>query len=60
MNHVTCDSDVNMPVFLTAKNLKSFISKELVVTSSFYPGRIPEVEALPGFTSQYIVHVRSK
>lgn len=28
------DADVNMPAFLTAKNLKSFISKELEVTSS--------------------------
>lgn len=28
------DSDVNLPAFLTAKNLKPFISKELEVTSS--------------------------
>ena len=28
------DGDVNMPAFLTAKNLKPFISKELEVTSS--------------------------
>lgn len=28
------DADVNMPAFLTAKNLKPFISKELEVTSS--------------------------
>src|SRR5258708_5928901 len=28
------DGDVNMPAFLTAKNLKPFISKELGVTSS--------------------------
>jgi len=28
------NSDVNMPAFLTAKNLKPFISKELEVTSS--------------------------
>jgi hypothetical protein len=28
------DADVNMPAFLTAKNLKPFISKELGVTSS--------------------------
>jgi hypothetical protein len=28
------DSDVNLPAFLTAKNLKSFISPELEVTSS--------------------------
>jgi hypothetical protein len=28
------DADVNMPAFLTAKNLKPFISQELEVTSS--------------------------
>ena len=28
------NADVNMPAFLTAKNLKPFISKELEVTSS--------------------------
>src|SRR5437773_2335734 len=28
------DADVNLPAFLTAKNLKPFISKELEVTSS--------------------------
>ena len=28
------DADVNMPAFLTAKNLKPFITKELMVTSS--------------------------
>lgn len=28
------DGDVNLPIFLTAKNLKPFISKELEVTSS--------------------------
>ena len=28
------DADVNMPAFLTAKNLKTFITKELEVTSS--------------------------
>jgi P63C domain len=28
------DADVNMPAFLTAKNLKPFVSKELEVTSS--------------------------
>ena len=28
------DGDVNLPVFLTAKNLKPFISNDLEVTSS--------------------------
>ena len=28
------DADVNLPAFLTAKNLKPFISKDLEVTSS--------------------------
>jgi len=34
------DGDVNLPAFLTAKNLKPFISKELEVTSNHPSDRV--------------------
>ncbi len=51
------DGDVNMPAFLTAKNLKPFISKELEVTSSQIEFRTAKGAKAYGYTAELLPKV---
>ena len=51
------DGDVNLPAFLTAKNLKPFISKELYVTSSQIEFRLPSGQRAFGYLADMLPEV---
>lgn len=51
------DGDVNMPAFLTAKNLKPFISSELEVTSSQVEFRLPSGQIAFGYRAEILPKV---
>ncbi len=51
------DSDVNMPAFLTAKNLKPFIPNELEVTSSQIEFRLPSGQRAFGYRAEILPKV---
>ena len=51
------DSDVNLPAFLTAKNLKRFISNELYVTSSQIEFRTPSGHRAFGYLANMLPQV---
>lgn len=51
------DGDVNLPVFLTAKNIRSFISKDLEVTSSQVVFRLPSGQRAFGYRAELLVDV---
>jgi hypothetical protein len=51
------DADVNMPAFLTAKNLKPFISKELEVTSSQVTFRLTSGRVAFGYPAELLPKV---
>ncbi len=51
------DSDVNLPAFLTAKNLKPFISNELYVTSSQIEFRLPSGQRAFGYLASMLPQV---
>ena len=51
------DSDVNLPAFLTAKNLKPFISNELNVTSSQIEFRLPSGQRAFGYEAAMLPQV---
>lgn len=51
------DADVNMPAFLTAKNLKPFIPNELEVTSSQIEFRLPSGQRAFGYRAEILPKV---
>ena len=51
------DSDVNLPAFLTAKNLRPFISRELHVTSSQIEFRLPSGQRAFGYLADMLPQV---
>lgn len=51
------DADVNMPAFLTAKNLKPFIPSELGVTSSQVEFRLPSGQKAFGYRAELLPQV---
>lgn len=51
------DADVNMPAFLTAKNLKPFISKELEVTSSQLQFKTPKGTRAFGYPAEILPRI---
>lgn len=51
------DGDVNLPAFLTAKNLKPFITKELYVTSSQIEFRLPSGNRAFGYLAEILRQV---
>lgn len=51
------DSDVNLPAFLTAKNLKPFISNELYVTSSQIEFKLPSGQRALGYKAEMLPQV---
>lgn len=51
------DGDVNLPAFLTAKNLKPFVSKELEVTSSQVEFRLPTGMKAFGYRAELLPEV---
>ena len=51
------NSDVNLPAFLTAKNLKPFISNELHVTSSQIEFRLPSGQRAFGYLANMLPQV---
>ena len=51
------DADVNLPAFLTAKNLKPFISNELYVTSSQLEFRLPSGQPAFGYKAEMLPQV---
>lgn len=51
------DSDVNMPAFLSAKNLKPFIPKELEVASSQIQFRLPSGQRAFGYRAEMLPQV---
>ncbi|WP_199698961.1 P63C domain-containing protein [Oleomonas cavernae] len=51
------DADVNLPAFLTAKNLKPFIPNELYVTSSQIEFRLPSGQKAFGYRAEMLPQV---
>lgn len=51
------DGDVNLPAFLTAKNLKPFIPNELYVTSSQIEFRLPSGQRAFGYRAEMLPQV---
>lgn len=51
------DGDVNLPAFLTAKNLKPFIHKELYVTSSQIEFKLPSGQKAFGYRAEMLPQV---
>lgn len=51
------DSDVNLPAFLTAKNLKPFIPKDLYVTSSQIEFLLPGGKKAFGYRAELLPQV---
>jgi hypothetical protein len=51
------DADVNLPAFLTAKNLKPFISDDLYVTSSQVEFRLPSGQKAFGYRAELLPQV---
>ena len=51
------DGDVNLPAFLTAKNLKTFVSNELYVTSSQIEFRLPSGQRAFGYEAGMLPQV---
>lgn len=51
------DADVNLPAFLTAKNLKPFIHNELYVTSSQIEFRLPSGQKAFGYRAEMLPQV---
>lgn len=51
------DADVNLPAFLTAKNLKPFISNELHVTSSQIEFKLPSGQKAFGYRAEMLPQV---
>ncbi|MCG7598888.1 P63C domain-containing protein [Halomonas sp. McH1-25] len=51
------DADVNLPAFLTAKNLKPFISNDLYVTSSQVEFRLPSGQMAFGYKAEMLPQV---
>ncbi|MEX2643967.1 MAG: P63C domain-containing protein [Acetobacterales bacterium] len=51
------DADVNLPAFLTAKNLKPFIPNELYVTSSQIEFRLPSGQRAFGYRAEMLPQV---
>lgn len=51
------DADVNLPAFLTAKNLKPFISNELYVTSSQIEFKLPSGQRAFGYKAEMLPQV---
>ncbi|MER9076249.1 P63C domain-containing protein [Mesorhizobium sp. M0904] len=51
------DADVNLPAFLTAKNLKPFISNDLYVTSSQIEFRLPSGQKAFGYRAEMLPQV---
>lgn len=51
------DADVDLPAFLTAKNLKPFISNELHVTSSQIEFRLPSGQRAFGYLAEMLPQV---
>ena len=51
------DADVNLPAFLTAKNLKPFIPNELYVTSSQLEFRLPSGQKAFGYRAEMLPQV---
>lgn len=51
------DADVNMPAFLTAKNLKPFISSDLEVTSSQVEFKLPSGQRAFGYRAELLPKV---
>jgi hypothetical protein len=51
------DGDVNLPAFLTAKNLKPYISSELYVTSSHIEFKLPSGQKAFGYRAEMLPQV---
>lgn len=51
------DADVNLPAFLTAKNLKPFISNDLYVTSSQIEFRLPSGQKAFGYRAELLPQI---
>src|SRR5690606_37344816 len=51
------DADDNLPAFLTAKNLKPFISRDLYVTSSQIEFRLPSGQKAFGYNAELLPQV---
>lgn len=51
------DGDVNLPAFLTAKNLKPFISKDLYVTSSQIEFKLPSGQRAFGYKAEMLPQI---
>lgn len=51
------DADVNLPAFLTAKNLKPFIPNELYVTSSQIEFRLPSGQRAFGYQAELLPQI---
>lgn len=51
------DADVNLPAFLTAKNLKPFIANELYVTSSQIEFKLPSGQRAFGYKAELLPQV---